>query len=42
MSERFNYMMLTDYEGEELNDGTIVLNDQPPTEEFLVEDDLEY
>jgi replicative DNA helicase len=41
VSERFNYMMLTDYEGEEPNDGSIIPNQ--PSEEFSIEDDsVEY
>lgn len=44
VNERFNYMTLTDYEGEESNDdGSIVPNNEATmTEEFKIEEDLEY
>lgn len=43
VNERFNIMRLTDYDGEENNDGTTVPNpDSQPSEEFTIEEDIVY
>lgn len=41
VNEHFSTMRLTDYEGEETNDGSVIPNNSL-TEEFKIEEDLEY